>query len=373
MVILGYLLCPFSLFGQNDEPDINVAGIRFLNFGGKLPEDLLATKSVALLQIPSENRNSSIRADWRPLGEEVHEVFRNAGIDVVAYYFMDDVISGIEVKEAFAAELKQRDIKNIIIISDVWLKIKGKDAERFVILITPFNGETSLMTNGQPAWKTQNKKLDKALDKLQKDASRQRLRKDNLLISDYPELFRDIDLIKGRRSETYSNSLKVDKIAMTSFMLAEIPEDRPGGMINNNIAKEAEKANGITRGNNQKLEELMKKYPYEYGVVEPNPNSQALLNQGYTYVVYLLHTYGMSIKYLLDYETEEGFSDFITVKQQKGKTILRNIPTESPVYKFYLRHLRTNDVYVGSRWDADETWREALANFIENIKRDFEK
>lgn len=367
------VLAPIFTFAQGDEPEINVAGIRFLDYGNKLPEDLLSSKSVVLLQIPPENRNSSIRADWRPMAEEAHEIFMSTGIDAVAYYFMNDVISGIEAGREFAAEMKERGIKNLIILSDVWVKIKGKEAERFVILVTSFNGETTLMSNGQPAWKTQNKKLEKALDKLKKETSRQRLVKKNLLISDYPELFRDIDIIKGRRSETYSNSLKVDKIAFAGFEIADIPENRPRGLINNNIAKEAAKANGIARGNNNKLNEILQQqYPFEYDATPSHPDEQALLNLGFSYVVYHLHTYGLSIKYLLDYQIEEGVSDFITVKQQKGKTILRNIPTESPVYKFYLKHLRTNDVYVGSRWDADETWTEALKNFISNIRRDFD-
>ncbi len=367
------VLVPVFSFGQADEPEINVAGIRFLDYGNKLPEDLLTSKSVVLLQIPPENKNSSIRADWRPLAEEAHDMFRSSGIDAVAYYFMNDVISGTEASREFAEEMKNRGIKNLIILSDVWVKIKGKESERFVIFITPFNGEADLMLNGQPAWKTQNKKLEKVLDKLEKETSRQRLVKENLLISDYPELFRDIDIIKGRRSETYSNSLKVDKIAFAGFDIADIPENRPGGLINNNIAKEAAKANGIARGNNNKLSEILQQqYPFEYEVVPSHPDEQALLNQGFSYIVYQLHTYGMSIKYLLDYDIEEGVSDFITVKQQKGKTILRNIPTESPVYKFYLKHLRTNDVYVGSRWDADETWTEALRNFISNIRKDFD-
>jgi hypothetical protein len=191
------------------------------------------------------------------------------------------------------------------------------------------------------------------------------------MISDYPELFRDIDVITGRRAETYSNSLKSDKIAFASFAYAIIPDDRPGGIINKNIVKEGEQANLQAKANNNRIAQLLKVYPFEYGLVSSPVDEQALLNQGYAYVVYLLHTTGMGIKYLLDYDVEEGVSDFITVKQKDGKTTLRNIPTEAPVYKFYLKHLRTSDVYVGSRWDADETWREALDNFITNVKKDF--
>jgi len=115
----------------------------------------------------------------------------------------------------------------------------------------------------------------------------------------------------------------------------------------------------------------MGQYPYEFGILNEKPDEQALMNQGYQYVVYRLHTAGSSIRMTLNYEIEEGVSDYITIKQNGGTTILRNLPTEAPVYKFYIKHLRTKDVYVGTKWDADETWEEALKNFINNTKAEF--
>jgi hypothetical protein len=371
IVICSLLFIPILSSAQDDEPEINVAGIRFLDFNNSLPENLLVSKSVVMLQLPPESKSSSIRADWRPMAEAAHEVFRDTGIDAVAYYFMDDVMSGLETRQEFATELKNRGIEFLIIISDVQLKIKNKETNRFVILITEFNGEPTLMSNGQKSWKTQNKDLDKALAKISKGASKQRLINENLLIVDYPELFRDIDIIKGRRAETYSNALRVDKVAFAFFPVAEIPEDRPGGIINNNIAKEGAAANAQAAARNKKMEQILQSYPFGYGITSSQPDELALVNQGYSFVILPLHTTGMGIRYLLDYEIEEGVSDYITIKQKDGKTTLRNIPTEAPVYKFYLKHLKTKDVYVGSRWDADETWEEALGNFISNVKNDF--
>ena len=370
-LLVSMLLIPLLTFGQGDEPEINVAGIRFLDFTNELPENLLSSKSVVLMQLPPESKTSSIRSDWKPMAEEAHKVFMETGVDAVAYYFMDEVISGIEVRKSFASEMKARGIENLILLNDLNIKIKGKETRRFVILITAFNGKPSLMDNGQKAWKTQNKSLDKALTKISKGASRNRMVKENLMIVDYPELFRDIDVITGRRIETYSNSLKSDKIAFSSFAYAVIPDERPGGIINKNIEKEGEQANLQAKANNNRFAQLLDTYPFKNGLVPSPVDEQALMNQGYHYVVYLLHTTGMGIKYLLDYDVEEGVSDFITVKQKDGKTTLRNIPTEAPVYKFYLKHLRTKDVYVGSRWDADETWQAALDNFIRNVKKDF--
>lgn len=371
LMIAFCLLSTLNVYSQGDEPEINVAGIRFLDFKNKLPDNLLMSKSVVLLQLPAESKTSSIRKDWKHMAETAHKVFQETGIDAVAYYFMDDVIAGLESRQSFASDMKIRGVEFLIILSDLKLKIKNKDTERYVVLITKFNGESTLMSNGQVAWKTQSKDLDKSLQKISKGASKQRLVNENLLITDYPELFRDIDVIKGRRAETYSNSLSVDKVAFASFPLVIIPDDRPGGIINNNIAKEGQAANSRTNADNKKLKQMLTDYPFEFGITDAHPDEQALLNQGYSYVIYMLQTTGLGIRYLLDYEIEEGVSDFITVKQKDGKTTLRNIPTESPVYKFYLKHIRTKDVYVGSRWDADESWEDALINFTSNIRRDF--
>jgi len=360
-----------TLWAQGDEPDINVAGIKFLDYGNNLPEDLLTVKSVVLLQIPPDSKSTSVRGDWRPMAEEAHKTFQKAGIDPVAYYYLEDAISGTEVSKAFARDLVARGVKYLITLSNVWIKIKNKDSERFVIMITAFDGTPELMTNGQVAWKTQNKKLDNALDKLLKGTTKNRLKKENLLIADYPELFRDFDIITNRRSETYSNSLNIEKAAVEGFYTADIPDNRPGGIINNNVAKEAERANADAIRNNKQFEALMGQYPYEYSIITETPDEQALLNQGYQYVVYRLHTAGASIRGILDYEIEEGVSDYITIKQSGGTTILRNLPVEAPVYKLYIKHLRTKDIYVGTKWDADETWEEALKNFVFNVKKEF--
>ena len=36
------------------------------------------------------------------MAEEAHEIFQKAGIDPVSYYYLEDVIAGTEVSEAFA-------------------------------------------------------------------------------------------------------------------------------------------------------------------------------------------------------------------------------------------------------------------------------
>ena len=90
-----------TLAVQAQEEEVNVAGLVFLNYGGELPDDLLASKSVVLVGTPAK-AGESIREDWKPLVEEAHPEFNAAGIDAVGYYYYEDVIAGPDSRRAFS-------------------------------------------------------------------------------------------------------------------------------------------------------------------------------------------------------------------------------------------------------------------------------
>jgi hypothetical protein len=73
---------------------------------------------------------------------------------------------------------------------------------------------------------------------------------------------------------------------------------------------------------------------------------------------------------LLNYEVDEDDEYYITVKITKGKPSMRYIPTQAPVYKYYIKNLKTKNIYLGKNWDADETWQESLKNVLYNITLD---
>ena len=60
-------------------------------------------------------------------------------------------------------------------------------------------------------------------------------------------------------------------------------------------------------------------------------------------------------------------------KKPDGTITLRTIPVEAPVYKFYIKNLLRNEVYVGESWDADETWQEALDNYLSAMVEELKK
>lgn len=366
--VFAFLLLSTKLLAQEEE--INIAGFRFLDYTNDLPANLLDSRSAVLVSVPPKHRGTSERGDWRGLSTEMHQEFRKMGIDAVAYLNIDDVMAGDDVTEAFAAFLNSRQIKNLILLSRVNLKIAGKESERVVVVITPYNGTKTFMSNGQQAWKDQDKDMEKVVKNLGRAVYRSKQEQKNFLITEKPEFFTDVDIIRNRRFPSFAVDLKIDKLAVPMYTKVEIPANRPGGIINNNVEKEIERYNAKVAGANNVLKSAMSAYPYKYEMVAFDGDEKKLYNQGFQYVLMYLNTTGFTIKEMLNYEVDRSETDYITVKTKDGKSILRTIPVHAPVYKFYVKHLVTGDVYLGTKWDADETMDEALENYIQNFREE---
>lgn len=363
-LVLGLLV---TLVVHAQEEEINVAGLVFLDYGNGLPADLLSSKSVVLVGTPAK-AGESIREDWKPLVEEAHPEFNAAGIDAVAYYFYEDVIAGPDSRRAFSQSWVRRGIKYVIVLSKVEVSLGKKPSIRYVVMITPFNQLSTIMSNGQKAWKSQGKDLGKVLDKVTKSAAR--LDSKTLLTNGSPEYFYDVNLIKGQRVQSYFTDLDFGKMAVPNFAIAEIPANKPGGVINNQVEKQAKFANGQASSYNGEQEGIMKGYKYEYKYTDPALSDAELSQAGFMFVLYKLHSSGKSVKRLLDYQVDDDDETYMTVKEINGKQTLRYIPADAPIYKFYVKHLKTGNVYLGKNWDADETWQEALESCLWNIRKE---
>ncbi len=363
------LLSAFSLLAQ-EEDMVFPAGLRFLDYNNQLPDDLLRTKSVVFVDVPNKSR-SSLRGDWQGLANEAHQTFKEAGVDAVAYYNLGDVEANSDASEILAEGLKNRQIENIIILSRVKLKIAGKDSERFAILITDFNDAFSFISHGQSAYKEVAKNTEKLFKQFGKDIRRSGMTSQNHLIIDQPEFFTGAgNIIEGRRHENFAQDLKLDKLAVPRFAKASLPDNRPGGNANRNLENEIEKSNKLVKRNNLNLENVMEAYPYEYGLVDPSTEEDKLRQEGYQFILKRIHTTGEHVKEMLGYEINPSETDYVTIKQNGLKLTMRHIPSKAPVHKFYVKHIYTGDIYLGTPWDADERWEDALANYINNMKKD---
>ena len=121
---------------------------------------------------------------------------------------------------------------------------------------------------------------------------------------------------------------------------------------------------------NKELASIMETYKYDFGFVDRTTSDKDLMIAGYAYVLRRLHTSGLEIKRLLNYDVDEEEEYYITVKMLNGKPTMRYIPIKAPVYKYYIKNLKTGNIYLGRDWDADETWQESLKNVIYNIGKE---
>jgi hypothetical protein len=363
IALFGFVII-HPTYSQDDE--INVAGLVFLDYRGYLPETIRSGKTIVLVNTTKVLAEQTFNKTAEPLIEQAHEVFIKAGIDVVGYYSLKQVFAGKDSQYGFSEAWKKREIKNILVISRVVFQKKKKEVTRYVLLASTFNGKPSLFSNGQIGWKSQGKDFDKVLARIASAANK--YDRKNLLVNDSPEYFDDVKMVWGEHVEGYLTDLDFGKLAVPRFETVTIPSPKPSGAINNLVAKQVEESNTLNLNNNRVLEEKMKGYDYEYELVDPNISIKKLSETGYSYVLLRLYSPGIDIKKLLNYDINEDQDTYSTQIYTNSKLTIRRIPANGLVHKYYIKHLRTGNIYLGPKWDADETWGEALDHMLYNIK-----
>ena len=375
LIIFLFLITMFiNPATAQEEEEINVVGFRFLDYGKDLPEDILKAKSIVLVSVPPVSKTSSERGDWKAFSSEAHEYFKKIGIDPVAYVYFDDVFANPDATKAYTEQFIKREIKYIIIISKVFLKIKNKESLRYVVLITGFSQDEVLIKNGQKAYKDQDKDFEKPMKKIYGITVRKDYVKTNNLIIDNPEFLPAMGILKGRRNQSYPVDLRVDKLAVPKFEETEIPGNRPGGILNNRIAKEIEKANEYVERQNFEIDRLFQNYKWNYELVSPDMDDKELYKNGFLYKLVRISSTGKMVKEFLGYELNDIEQDYITtIQKPDGSITLRAIPVNAPVHKFYIKSMARDEVYIGESWDADETWQDALKNHLRNLIDNLER
>ena len=81
-----------------------------------------------------------------------------------------------------------------------------------------------------------------------------------------------------------------------------------------------------------------------------------------------VYTRGAVAKELLGYDMTKAESAILSVIYPDGQQQLKNIPANTPVFKFYFKHIDSGNVFLGTKWDADVTWQQALINQIRGMK-----
>jgi hypothetical protein len=288
-----------------------------------VPGDLLATRSVALYD-PSYKRSEL---------EEIQKTFSQIGIDTEAFIEKDVILAGNDFTRAYANYFVTREIKYLVILD--------KTSKGYRMVVTPFNNTPALIDANQIAWLVTNSNLHEMLMTAYRNSWISQ-KKQNFLVNDFPETDVNVTFITGRRSEFFAIDLKVDAMAVPAFGEA--------------------KADTI-------LFHLFKEYyPFKWKLTSPGTPEEELRKKGFQYVLTEIQTRGIAAKQLLGYNMTKSESAYVSTTYPDGTAQLRAIPSETFIYKFYAKHIPSGNIFLGTKWDADTSWDQALKNYLKGFR-----
>lgn len=287
-----------------------------------VPDKLLAAKAV-VLHAPAYSQKEL---------NQMQQAFQQIGIDAVAYYPADWVLANGDIASALAAEWNKRGIAMMVIAE--------KRAETFDLHFTPFNGRKTLADDLQPAWRVQHANLNELLLTVYRD-SWARQTKGNFLINSFPEPGSLPAFIEGRRTELYALDLKVDYLAIPLT---------PDSTIN------------------QMLRSFFQQhYPLRFKFVQQPENERDLRREGFHFILKYAYARGEALREVLQYDISKKEKSYASTTYPNGLSQVKMIAAEKPVFKIYFKQIESGNIYLGSRWDADEDLPGALRNHIKAL------
>lgn len=296
-----------------------------LQFNETVPADLLATRTVVLYDYTYKQSEL----------EEVQKAFQQIGIDAIAYFESDQVMAGKDIIKAFKDYFITRQIKYILFLE--------KYAAEYRIVGVQFVPEKNLFDPALPAWRLKNERLRELLRTTLQDSWRSQ-KKQNFLVNEFPERDIKVDPVRGTRNEFYAIDLKVDNLAVPKF---------------GNEAMDADLAQFFQNN-----------YPLKYKLTEAGVPDEELRRQGFNYVLCYVHTRGKAAREILGYDITKDGNSYASITFLDSGVQLKTISADKEIYKFYFRHIDNGNVFLGTKWDADVNWLDALRNHVLAFKNE---
>ena len=320
MILFLIMTAVLQAAGQGTSPD---------SVQNQLPENLRSGKALMLIEPLPDPEDSRLRGEWMPIAEKAQPYMKLAGIDVVAAYHKDDILSGTETEKAFLRTFDERNITHLVIIK--------REESVYRVSVTEFD-KTNLIATDKPVWTASAPDLTTVLNQLYRTCANSGQELKNLLILEnaIPGIL--ISPINGRRSEFYDLNLQGDQLAVLPF------------------ADTAE------------IGQVMKFYPYKYDFVDPEDSEREIRSEGFQFILHYVHTTGESVRELLGYET--GEDAYVSASVSNGEPYEVSYDKDLPVYKFYIKHIYSGNVFLGRSYDAAPTWQEALTLYIANLRKE---
>ncbi|MCC5932044.1 MAG: hypothetical protein JJU28_22555 [Cyclobacteriaceae bacterium] len=327
-----------------------------LSESAAVSKDMLSTRSVVIVNtLPGEDIFKK-RVEWKPICETIHPYLAAIGVDPVLYYHMQDVFAAREVSLAIAQEMQKREIANIFFVDQS--KKSGRDF--YTICITTFNGKESFTDPGQAAWYIDGESLPGMMRPMLRHIETHAKKQENLLVLEKPEYYKPVGVVKGRRHETYMQDLRIENIA--------VPESLKGTLAIKSGREEK------TADPASEVEIIFSKYPYKYGFTDFDFSEEEIRKKGFQYLLLYIHTTSGQARKFLQYRDEPNLKSIPSMQlQTDGSIKTTEVPADATIYKFYIKHIYTGDIYLGERWDAATTWQEALNNHLDFIIKALER
>ncbi|MGC3948279.1 MAG: hypothetical protein QM762_27860 [Chryseolinea sp.] len=296
--------------------------INQLDLTGGIPEKLLSTRTAVFYDYALSPKELN----------QLQDHFQKTGIDAVVYFELDMLVASTDVTRAFSTYLVKREVANLVFV-------EKNDAD-YRITCTLFNGKESVVDKSQKAWSIKNPIFLEMVKTVYRQASSQP--RNNLLINPAPETGLAVNPILGKRNEFYAIDAKVDPLAVP---------------MTGDPAVDAE------------LEKIFAdNYSLKYKLTPAGTSEKDLRKQGLLYVVCVVRTRDAVAKELLGYEVKGSETEFTSTTYPDALPLAKNIAANAPVYKFYFKHIDSQNVFLGTKWDADETWQQALLNQLRGMK-----
>ncbi|MEM6359901.1 MAG: hypothetical protein AAF731_07400 [Bacteroidota bacterium] len=326
------LMGSYNVIAQQDEL---YTRLESLNIQPTFPENLLKTRTVILYRVSPKRRSPSIRGDWKVLTNKIQPTLKKSGIDAVLHYYLEDLLSGTEAYKSFLDYFDDRDVKNAVFVSE----LDGN----YTITITELQDRQYLLKDGQEAWQIQGTDLENMLNNIYRAIANSGLEKENMLILETAELGEMISPIKAKRNEFYDLNFSSEKLAVP------------------------------IHPDSAEIRLALDNYPYKWGFVDASIPEKDLRIQGYQYVLYYVNTIGRSAKQILEYKTTDVETSYISEMMVNGKLAVESYNVNTPVYKFYIKHIYSGNIFLGKRWDAAPSKGGALKNYVANLSNELVK
>lgn len=291
--------------------------------GTVLPQNLLASKTAVFYPYTMTQKELALAQQY----------FQRSGIDAVVYFETDLLISGRDVSVNMAQYLNAREIANLIVFQ--------KSSGVYKLTLFEYNRKANFIEADAPTWVDENRLLEEILKTLYLASSNGGLKRENNLINDVAETGPVINAIEGRRNEFYALDLKVDPLAVPKFGDEALDKE---------------------------LEEIMKAYPFKYTLTDAGLSEAELRKQGYLFVFRFVKSRARVAKQVLGYDITKAESAIVSISYTGEQPELRNISVNADVYKYYFKHIDSGNVYLGTKWDADESWQQAIVNQLRGMK-----